>query len=330
MFSSDNTSNTSKNRGGRERSDSFRAYAPTIIPCLLWASAFVGIKIGLKFCSPLLLAGLRFFLAGLLLVPFTGSLKKYVFSYKKHFKLIIKTALFLTAILYALLFLGMNMVPGAIGAIIIGSSPLFTSIATHFILADEKLTLKKLLSLCFGISGIVLIALSQKSLALEGSGLFLGIGLLLCSSISSITGNIIVAKEKKEINPLFLNSAQLTTGGLLLFLLSIPTERFSRFQLSLEFLAALFYLAFLSAAAYSIWFYLLGTKKLKVSNLNIFKFILPPVGALLSWIILPGESPTLPVVIGMTIISFSIFLYYWPAGSLMKKREREKGSGKKI
>lgn len=40
-----------------------------ILACLLWGSAFAGAKIGFEYAEPIYLSGLRFTLAGLLLVP---------------------------------------------------------------------------------------------------------------------------------------------------------------------------------------------------------------------------------------------------------------------
>lgn len=41
-----------------------------IFACLLWGSAFAGAKIGFEYTTPLHLSGMRFMLAGLLLIPF--------------------------------------------------------------------------------------------------------------------------------------------------------------------------------------------------------------------------------------------------------------------
>ncbi|RLD64942.1 MAG: EamA/RhaT family transporter, partial [Bacteroidetes bacterium] len=40
-----------------------------IISCLLWSTAFAGVKIGLEYATPLQFAGTRFFIAGLLVFP---------------------------------------------------------------------------------------------------------------------------------------------------------------------------------------------------------------------------------------------------------------------
>ncbi len=94
-----------------------------------------------------------------------------------------------------------------------------------------------------------------------------------------------------------------------MFLISLPLEGAPSLIYPIEFYAALLWLAVLSAVAFSIWFYLLKTPGVKVSELNIWKFIMPVGGAILSWTILPNESPDVISVIGMSVIAISIIVY---------------------
>jgi drug/metabolite transporter (DMT)-like permease len=43
----------------------------TIIACLLWSTAYAGIKIGLQYDTPFHFAGVRFIISGLMILPFT-------------------------------------------------------------------------------------------------------------------------------------------------------------------------------------------------------------------------------------------------------------------
>lgn len=292
--------------------ETFKVYLLAIFACILWSTAFVGIKIGLKYISPLLFAGIRFFISGLILIPFAGNIKKYFRNFKIHFKTIFIISLLQTFLLYALFYTGMTLVPSAIAAIIVGSSPLITAISTHLFLKDDKLNIFKLITLLIGVVGIIIIILSRNPITSKGKIEFLGIGILLLASFTSAIGNIFISKQKKSINPIFLNSAQIGLGGILLILLSIPIERFNKFHLNFEFVGVLIWLSLLSAVAFSIWFYLLQKPGLKVSKLNVWKFIIPIFGAILSWIILKNENPELLTISGMIIVSISIFLYYYP------------------
>lgn len=69
---------------------------------------------------------------------------------------------------------------------------------------------------------------------------------------------------------------------------------------------ALDWLAIVSAAGFSIWFYWL--KRVKVSQLNMWKFLIPPFGSLLSWLLVSGESPDSPTVAGMVFVAAAVLL----------------------
>jgi drug/metabolite transporter (DMT)-like permease len=280
-----------------------------ILACLLWSTAFVGVKFGLKFAKPLSFAGIRFMLSGLILLPFCGQLSLYFRTVISHIKIILLISFFQTFLLYGLFYTGMTLIPGALGAIVIGSSPLFSAIAAHFLTPDDEMNLVKTIIILIGIIGVVLISISRQPWSANGFSEFIGVFLLILGCISSAVGNIIVSSDKKNIDPLILNSAQIFAGGLLLFLISLPLEGFPHFNVQPAFYAALLWLSILSAVAFSIWFTLLKKPEIKVSELNLWKFIIPVFGALFSWTLLPDEAPELFSVIGMSFIAVSIFSY---------------------
>jgi len=200
-------------------------------------------------------------------------------------------------------------VPGSIGAIVTGSSPLITAIAAHIILKDDKLFLRKAIYIFSGILGVILISIERRFIISASFKELMGIFILLGSSFASSIGNIFVSADKSEVDPITLNSAQMSLGGCMLLLLSFLIEGYPRIMITKQFIFALLWLSFISAAGFSIWFYLLKKEKVKVSELNMWKFILPVFGALISWIFLKNDSPTVLSVLGMLIVAFSVLFF---------------------
>jgi drug/metabolite transporter (DMT)-like permease len=93
-------------------------------------------------------------------------------------------------------------------------------------------------------------------------------------------------------------------GGVVLMSIALLFESAPTLKLPMIFYVQLLWLSIISAVAFAIWFYLLG--RMKVSRLNLWKFLIPLSGATLSWIFLPNEHPTLPSLIGMTFIVVGI------------------------
>jgi drug/metabolite transporter (DMT)-like permease len=281
-----------------------------IYACLLWSSAFAFIKIGLDYCTPVLFAGIRFILAGVLLLPFCGGIKKYYKSIRKNIKSILMLSFFQTFLLYSLFFLGMSLVSGSTGAIVTGSSPLIAAIVAHIFLKDDKLTLRKTICIFSGISGIILISVESQFASAGSVKEFWGILILLAATFASSIGNVIVAVDKSDMNPIALNSAQIGVGGLTLLMLSFVVEGYPQVAITKQFIFALLWLSFISSAGFSIWFYLIKKERVKVSELNMWKFIIPIFGALISWILLKNDTPSVISVTGMLIVSMAVLFFF--------------------
>jgi len=95
-------------------------------------------------------------------------------------------------------------------------------------------------------------------------------------------------------------------------------------------LGALFWLAFISAAAFSLWYGLLNRPGVKVSELNIWKFIIPVTGSILSWIFVKGESPDLPTIFGMVVIAAALLLVQAPDKFFLEWIKRRKANKTEI
>jgi drug/metabolite transporter (DMT)-like permease len=277
-----------------------------ILACLLWSTAFVGIKIGLEYTTPLRFAGIRFFLSGLYILPFAGKIRESFRLLYLERKQVIRVGFFQTLLLYSLFYTGISMVPAATTAIIIGAGPLFASIMAHLMLHDDKFTLKNMGSILLGMTGVVIIAFTREKFSWSEGREFWGILILITANLSGSIGNVTVVKYRSSLSPLLLSSGQLMVGGLGIFLLSLPFEGIHFTINEPAYYASLGWLSFMSAAAFSIWFTLLKRPGVKVSALNIWKFLIPVFGALLSWLILPEEQPVVVQVAGMVFIVLSL------------------------
>ncbi|MFV0391681.1 MAG: DMT family transporter [Paludibacteraceae bacterium] len=285
-----------------------------IAACVLWGSAFAAAKIGLQYAEPIFLSGIRFTLAGLMLVPLMLIRKiDFLSEIKKHWKFMLAFAFVQTFLQYGLFFIGIDKVPGATSSIIVGSGPLFIAIMAHFSFRDDKMTLRKMIAIALGLSGIIFISLAKGKIAADNPQFYTGVGLLLLSVLVGGTTNIMVAKKKDEhISSFALTSFSNFVGGIGLVITSFIVEKPTSFSFPPEFYGALLWLAFISAAGFSLWFGLLNRPDVKVSELNIWKFLIPVTGSILSWIFVKGESPDVPSIVGILVISIALLLVQAP------------------
>jgi len=252
----------------------------------------------------------RFIISGLLILPFTVKPAIYIKMIKEHWRLVVMVTLLQTVVNYTLFYKGMNMVPGALGAVIVGSQPLVTTLVAAVIQKDDRLTKQKMFTIILGLAGVILISAGRQAFDF-GTGIeILGVVLIFVANISTSLSNVLVSMKSKGMNPLVLSSASLFMGGGFIFLLSLPVEGIQHNQFPSEYWIALLWLSFMAAAAFSIWYKLLQRPGVKVSELNMWKFIIPVAGAILSWILVPGENPEWITVAGMFIITISLILLY--------------------
>lgn len=282
---------------------------PAIFACLLWSTAFVGVKIGLQYSTPLFFAGIRFVISGLLILPFAGPFLEILQSVRQHYRVIIKVALLQTVIVYTLFYTGMTLIAGSLAAIIIGASPLISAIVAHYTMHDDRMTVFKTISLLIGMTGVIIIALSRQPWQAAGLREFIGVLILVLSSFSGAFANVTVARDSQTLPPLVLTSVQIFIGGVILLVISVLVEGVPVFNYPPAYYSALLWLSMVSAVGFSIWFSLLKKPGVKVSSLNLWKFIIPVFGALIAWIILPDEQPEPWAIMGMVFVAFSILSF---------------------
>jgi drug/metabolite transporter (DMT)-like permease len=281
-----------------------------IIACLLWSTAYAGIKIGLQYDTPFHFAGIRFIISGLMIFPFTVRPALYYKMIREHWKIVVWVTLLQTLCNYILFYQGLNIVPGALAAVIVGSQPLVTAVVAALMNKGDRLTKRKIITIVLGISGVILISVGRQAFKIASTVEILGVLMIIGANIATATSNVMVSLRSKGINPFVLSSASLFTGGIIIYLLSLLVETKPAGPKPGEYWIDLIWLSFMSAYAFSLWYKLLQRPQVKVSELNLWKFIIPVVGAILSWMLIPGEKPEWLTITGMVIITTSLIGFF--------------------
>lgn len=263
--------------------------------CFLWGSATPSIKIGYEIfgidssdtISIILFAGIRFFLAGILVIIFQSIMAGHFIKPEKgSLPSILKLSLAQTIIQYFCFYVGLAHTSGVAGTIISGATGFFSIIIVSLIFHYEKLTLPKIIGCIMGFAGLVIMNVS-----FSGSTVFhfslMGEGLVLLSTISLAVSGILVKKYSKNFSVVMLSGYQFIAGGFVMIVVALALG--GRIALVPQFSAylLLLYMALISAVAYSVWGILM--KYNPVSTVSIFNFLTPLFGVLLSAIFL-GEA----------------------------------------
>lgn len=281
-----------------------------IFCAILWGSAFPVLKVGYTelqmaagdTISKIVFAGMRFFLAGLMLVVGMFFVnKKNLLVTKRQFLVLIIFGIIQTAIQYYFFYNGLAKISGMQGSILQSSGTFFTVILAHFFYTNDKLSWKKGIGLAAGFIGIMFSNWGQE---LELSFQFTGEGYMILAGLTGAIATIMAKELAVGIHPFALTGWQFIIGSTIMLAIGYPLLGTGAITFTPLGWGLLIYLAFVSAAAFALWFSIL--KFYKAGEISMFKFLTPVSGVVLSAIFVPGEQINIYVIGAMVLISVGI------------------------
>ena len=281
--------------------------------CALWGSAFPCIKLGYAWsgiaaddtAAQILYAGVRFTLAGILTV-LIGSLaaRKPLLPTKQSLPMAAGLSLLQTVLQYLFFYIGLAHTSGVKASIIEGVNVFVAILVSSLLFRMEKFTLRKLIGCLIGFAGLVLVNVSGSSL---GGGLALnGEGFIFLSTVAYAFSSVMLKRLSARFHPVMLSGWQFIIGGLVMAAAGLLLGGRVRLD-SAAAVGMLFWLAFVSAAAYSLWGILL--KYNPVSRVAVFGFMNPVFGVILSSVLLSeGSSIGLAAIISLVLVCAGIYI----------------------
>ena len=280
----------------------------------LWGSAFPCVKTGYRLfsiesndtMSQILFAGIRFLLAGIMVVT-AGSIinRRILLPTGNNIKKILFLSLFQTVIQYILFYIGLANTSGVKGSIIEASSVFVAILISSLIFRLEKLSLSKISGCIIGFAGVVIVNIGGQGL--DFSLKWNGEGLILMSTVSYAFSTVLMKRYSAKGDPVLLSGWQFISGGLIMIVMGAAGGGSVSAGADIDYLM-LFYLAFISAAAYSLWGMLL--KYNPVSRIAVFGFANPVFGVILSAMILKESSQAqgLATLTALLLVCAGIYL----------------------
>lgn len=269
------------------------------ITLLLWASAFAGIRAGLKSYEPGNLALLRFLIASAFLVIY-GSYKKVKLPEKKDLPMILLIGFLSVTVYHALLSYGEVTVTAGAASLIIASGPIFTALLASSILG-EKLKTWGWIGISISFFGVALISLG------EGGGIsFDPRAILILIAAFSTSLSFVLQKPYLKKYKFVDLTAYTMWGGTLFLLVFLPGFINDIRTASIDSTLSIIYLGIFPAGiAYLTWTYALA--KMPVSILTSFLAISPFLSIIIAWLWL-GEIPGSISIIGGIIAILGVML----------------------
>jgi drug/metabolite transporter (DMT)-like permease len=267
--------------------------------CLIWGSTWLAIREVVRFVPPFEAAGIRFLVAGAVLLGLAVLQKRKWPRGERQWNAIIVLSFTMMAIPYGLLFWAEQYVASSLAAILYAASPLAVSVLTP-IFIQERVPRGAVLAMLIALGGIV--ALFYQELSATRSE-FLGGAAVVLAMVTSSWSVVYAKKRLQEIDSVIATGMQLLFGSVALFWATWALESRRHAEWNLTAIANLAFLTLVgSCVAFVVYYRLL--KSMRPYQISTVSLVVPVVAVLEGAFL--GHEPvpwTMVVVIGVVLIA---------------------------
>lgn len=276
---------------------------------LIWGSTYLAVKYAIETLPSFMMAGTRFLVAGAILFV----VARFSADYEKPKPVHWRTSL----IVGGLLLLGGNggvviaqhYLSSSMTALLIATEPVWIVLISWLLMGGLRPSLKVVFGILVGFIGVSLLIGGRGIDVGSGNGQFLGVVLIVLSTIAWASGSLYGLKAPAPKSAILGAGMQMLAGGALLLLVGIFTGEWKTFDIanvSVNSWIALSYLiVFGSLVGFTAYSWLL--KNVEPSLASTYAYVNPVVAVILGWAI-AGESLTSEMAVGAAIIVGSVVL----------------------
>lgn len=275
--------------------------------CVIWASTWTTIKIGLNATdAPLLFASARFLIASLALLPL---LRLYPVRWDRR---LAWDGLLLGAVLiglpYGFVYLGEQHTESYLPAVVMAMMPLHVALlAGRARNREEGVNLASLSGLVLSFLGVVVTLWDRLSVRFQWMQLA-AVGLILCATFCSAAGTVLARSRAVGPRLMPLLVLELAIGGLLLLVAGWAMgERTSGLPLTWRTTLATLYLA-VPGSSLAWWIYLYLNQHWGSTRTSTTVFFTPGLAVVFGWLVL-DEGISLWVGVGTALLVAGIALF---------------------
>jgi drug/metabolite transporter (DMT)-like permease len=294
------------------RRASLGAWAALLIVWVVWGSTYLAIRVGDETIPPLVLASVRFLIAGLIMFPLAIRGRRGTAAVTgqagpaggqaraaRHWP---GRAEWLGCAIVGVLLLGANgavcvgerTVPSGLAALLVATVPLWL-LGLDAALNHARLGLAPVTGLIVGLAGVGLLSgLGGGKAGVSASG----VAIILSAAAAWALGTIMARRVTTPASPALASAMQLLTGGAVLLALAAATGEFGSLRLSAvsdsSWLALGYLVVFGSIVAFSA--YVIAVRMLPTATVATYAYVNPVIAVLLGTLIL-NEQLT-PAMLG--------------------------------
>jgi drug/metabolite transporter (DMT)-like permease len=291
--------------------------AGLLVLYLVWGSTYLGIRIAVQTIPPFLMAGLRFLLAGVVLLGWSLLRDGRAFAWptrREWRDTFIVGALLLGAGM-GLVAWGEQTVPSGIAALMIAVMPVWVAVLGRLFFT-ERLPRAAVVGVAIGLVGVAILV-SPSGNPSERLDLA-GIAALALSPICWSGGSLFSAhRARLPARPLVATGGQMLAGSAVLLVASIVTGEAGRLHVEAISSASLGAFAYLTVVGSLVAFttYVLMLRAAPLPLIATYAYVNPIVAVFLGWVVL-SEPLTPRTILAGGVIVFAVALIITARGRM--------------
>lgn len=274
--------------------------AAFVLLATLWGTSFVAIEAGLHYFPPLLFAGVRYAIAGAIVLGVAAIASGRTMPRGRDEWLGVAVAgIFVIAVYHGLLYVAELHISGGVAAVVVSLAPVLTATFAALLLPDERLGPFEIGGFALGILGVIVIA--DPAEAGLGSAALFGVALAFAGAVAFSLGAVLLRPLRTDLPIAALQGWAMVSGAGLLFVgAALLGESPAAIVWNATSVASLSYLTLLSGVvAFLIYFALLD--EVGPAQLHLVGYAEPVVAAVGSWVLL-GSLIEAEAILGFVAI----------------------------
>lgn len=279
-------------------------YAAPALFVVLWASGFVGAKLGMPYVEPLTFLTLRM-IAVVAVLAILAVVTRPTWPDMLGIRHSIVAGLLVHGVYLGGVFIAIERrLPAGLAALIVSLQPVLTStIANRYL--GERVIARQWVGLALGIVGVYLVV-ADKTVAGEATAL--GWAAVVCALIGITIGTLYQKRFGGGIDWRAALIIQYAAAGVLFALGSLLFES-QKVEWTIELIAALAWLVLVLSLG-AVWLLYFLIRRSAATRVTSLFYLTPAVTALLAWLMF-GEHLGVLALVGMGVCVTGVFLVNW-------------------
>jgi drug/metabolite transporter (DMT)-like permease len=284
---------------------SFGVIVYAIFLCALFGANTVAIKYSFSGLGAFTTAAIRFSVATLILFCWAKLTRKSLVVKKEqwHHIAVLSVGFFIQISLFNL---GLNKSQASRAILLINLLPFLVLFLAHYFIADDRITVRKLVGLFFGFMGVAFVFLEKSGLTSEVQA---GDMIILTGTLIWACDTVYRKRILLDFDPLHLVFYPIAFSTPFFFIEALIWDKPMFLYLDYRILISFIYQSLVTASfGFLAWNYLL--QKHGAVSLSSFTFIMPIIGIILSHLIL-SEPITPKIIFSLLFITSGIFILHF-------------------